>query len=174
MKLPVEIRVLRLFASTGKGGEEGDPVRLSLRSGSGEFLQGWHYVPEGEHVVGRTTGLDHLGPHSDERCPHTSLVEGTLEAAVGTIAVEEVGVMPSLLVRTIVGGEDEEGILRQSLLLKYLHHPPYIVVDPTNHTGIGCLGLRFGAVPIALEGALTELSLKGLPILLLSVQVRMR
>ena len=102
MKLPVEIRVLRLFASTGKGGKEGDPVRLSLRSGSGEFLQGWHYVPEGEHVVGRTTGLDHLGPHSDERCPHTSLVEGTLKTAVGTIAVKEVRIVSTLLVRPIV------------------------------------------------------------------------
>ena len=81
--------------------------------------------------------------------------------------------MPALLVWTIVGGEDNEGILRQSLLLKHLHHPPYIAVDPTNHTGIGCLRLRFSAVPIAFEGALAELSLKGLPILLLRVQVRM-
>lgn len=106
-------------------------------------------IPKGRDMVGLTRPGYHLGPTDQKRRTHTSLVEIALVAPEGTVAVEEIGIMPADTMHTIVGREDENGILPNTPTFQQLHDGPYAAVNLADHRRIGRLGFELGFEPPA-------------------------
>ena len=87
-------------------------LKRSTMSGcSGDVGQGGEEVPERTDMVSGAAALDMSGPGHDEGHTDTALVEVALDAAETAVAVEVGRVGSALDVRSVVGGEDDDGVV---------------------------------------------------------------
>ena len=70
-------------------------------------------------------------------CPGQRTMNGarTLGAAQKAVAVEERGIGSSFFVRAVVAGEDDDGVVIESLFLELGQNLTYIGVQARNHAG---------------------------------------
>ena len=129
------IVLLLLVVLTSEGVEEGDTVVVVLLIaliGFWEILDAGHIAEGGQHVVKRQLVVVHLarchlaGPAHDEGDADAALVGGAFQALEQPIAIEEGGIGTALFVRTIVGGENHDGVFVHALRLElgddFAHH----------------------------------------------------
>ena len=60
-------------------------------------------------------------------------MSGTFESLEKSVAVEEGGIGSTLLVRSVVGGEDHDGVLVQALLLEFVENLSDVGVESGDH-----------------------------------------
>ena len=91
-------------------GEQADSV-FFLLSGllTGDFPESRQEVPERADEVGLRAGCHMSRPRDDHRHTDSALIHVTLVSSQDAVAVEEVGVGPSFLMRTVVAREDDDG-----------------------------------------------------------------
>lgn len=92
-----------------------------------------HQVVEGKLVVVDDTGSHLSRPANDEGESDTAFVGATLQAAEFCITIEESGVCPALFVRTIIGGENHNGVFRQAFFFEFLHDFAHLHIQATDH-----------------------------------------
>ena len=68
--------------------------------------------------------------------------------------------------RTIVGGEDKEGVVRQSPLLQLGHYLPHLHIKARNHSRKLCMGTRRGIVARSFVATKRFLFSKDVPVML--------
>ena len=155
VEFPVEgIVVLLCLVIAGEGGINGDAVvdvALVVLVGLGEVAntshvaEGGQEIIEGKLQVGDFAGLDLTGPAHDEGDADAAFVGGTFESLEKSVAVEEGGIGSTLLVRSVVGGEDHDGVLVQALLLEFVENLTDVGVETRDHGRKLRMG-DFGAV----------------------------
>ena len=155
VEFPVEgIVVLLCLVVAGEGGINGDAVvdvalvvlvSLGEVANAGHVAEGGQEIIEGKLQVGDFAGFDLTGPAHDEGNTDTAFVSGTFESLEKSVAVEEGGIGSTLLVRSVVGGEDHDGVLVQALLLEFVENLSDIGVESGDHGRKLRMG-DFGAV----------------------------
>ena len=75
-------------------------------------------------MVVDAAGLDVSGPANDERYTDATFGARTLGAAQKAVAVEERGIGSSFFVRAVVAGEDDDGVVIESLFLELARISP--------------------------------------------------
>lgn len=165
VKLPIEVVVLLLPGRLAlKQRREGQPVEivdslagisvaLHIVAHADEVAERGHDVVERQLVVAPHAGLDMGGPAHDERDAYAALEAAPLEAPQQAVAIEERGVGAALLVRPVVRGEDDDGVLVEPLLPELLHELPDIGVEARDHAGKLGMDARHGIVARALLAA---------------------
>lgn len=101
----------------------------------GQLGKGGHTVAEVPLVVVGASRLHGTGPPRDGGHPNTALGEIPLDPAVAAVGVEIVGLVASFLVRTVVGGEDDEGVLGHAQFGDQVEDLADIAVDVLDHGG---------------------------------------
>jgi len=146
--------VLLCLVVAGEGGINGDAVvdvALVVLVGLGEVANAGHVAEGGQEIVESKlqvrdfAGLDLTGPAHDEGDADAAFVSGTFESLEKSVAVEEGGIGSTLLVRSVVGGEDHDGVLVQALLLEFVENLSDIGVESGDHGRKLRMG-DFGAV----------------------------
>ena len=155
VEFPVEgIVVLLCLVVAGEGRINGDAVvdvALVVLVGLGEVANAGHVAEGGQEIVesklqvGDFAGLDLTGPAHDEGDADAAFVSGTFESLEKSVAVEEGRIGSTLLVRSVVGGEDHDGVLVKALLLEFVENLSDIGVESGDHGRKLRMG-DFGAV----------------------------
>ena len=164
VEFPVEgIVVLLCLVVAGEGGINGEAVvdvALVVLVGLGEVANAGHVAEGGQEIVESKlqvrdfAGLDLTGPAHDEGNTDTAFVSGTFESLEKSVAVEEGGIGSTLLVRSVVGGEDHDGVLVQALLLEFIENLSDVGVESSDHgrkLRMGNLGAVVAVAKLACE-----------------------
>ena len=136
VKFPIEMIVLLLLVVlTHEGVVERESVINVLvvaLIGFGEILDTGHIAESGQHIVEGQLVVVHFAgchfawPAHDEGDADAAFVGGAFQSLEQAVAVEECGVCSTLFVRTIVGGENHDGVFVQSFGFEFVddftHH----------------------------------------------------
>ena len=89
------------------------PVGVALGEvlDSGKVAEGWHQVVEGKLGIVYAACLDMLWPPGNEWDADYALVSLALQAFQFSVATEELRIGTAFLVRTVVRGKDDHGVL---------------------------------------------------------------
>ena len=158
MELPVEVFVLQLLGIVAEkcrsNGKSVEAIARELAVGvaftevlhAGEVAERRHEVVEGELQVAHLACLHVSGPPRYERNAYAALVALALESAQFAVASEEFGVGAALLMRSVVGGEDDERVLVESLLAQLCYHLANVLIETGYHSGKLGVGMLHGVV----------------------------
>ena len=131
--------------------------------GFGEILDASHIAKSGQHIVEGQLVVVHFAgchfarPAHDEGDADAAFVGGAFQSLEQAIAVEESGVCSTLFVRTIVGGENHDGIFVHTLRFEFGNDFTHHKVQARNHSGKLCVCLFravIAVVHLTAEGVL--------------------
>ena len=92
-----------------------------------------HQVVEGQLVIVHCT-CRHTGTFGNEGHADTAFVCRALCATQQAIAVEPCGICTTFFVRSVVRGEDHEGIVSESLFFEFLEDFTYLSIETSDHS----------------------------------------
>ena len=155
VKFPIKMIVLLLLVVLAHEGvverESVVEVLVVTLIGFGEILDACHIAEGGQHIVERQLVVVHFacchlaGPAHDEGDADAPLVGGAFQALEQPIAIEEGGIGTALFVRTIVGGEDYDGVFVHALRFEFRDDFAHHEVQARDHSSKLSVCL-FGAV----------------------------
>ena len=96
--------------------------------------------------VAAGAGGGDAGPHDDERRAHSTLEHGGLAAAQRGVAGGGGAVHLVIHVSAVVGGEDDDGLLRNLQAVERVEERADGVVHALDHRGVGGAALRVGGI----------------------------
>ena len=115
-------------------------------------------------VVDRTGR--YAGTLGNEGYTYATLMCGALGALQQAVAIEPCRVSAALLVRTVVRGEDNQGILVEALFLQFVENLTYLLIQTVHHSGKLCMPCIVAIVPRTEVAAIgTVLPLEALGVL---------
>src|SRR5262249_9629852 len=108
----------------------------------------WQEIPESDHgVTGRSCG-DDAGPARQEGNANTSFVQIPFDSVEGAIAVEELRIVSSLFMWSVIAGEKDQRTALKTRFDKLFHQAADIAVHASDHRREVLLELRPVAVSI--------------------------
>ena len=167
VEFPVKELVLLLPFLAEEGGLEGDAVEavgadvlveelVGVAVDAGEVAEGGQKVVEGELMVVDRASLHLARPAHDEGNAYAALIGAALLALQESVAVEEVGVCAAFLMRAVVGGKDNDGVLVEPALFEFCHNLTHLRVEARDHRG------KLGVAVVGGVVARTLVAAKGL------------
>ena len=88
--------------------------------------------------------LDRSRPPGDHGHAYSAIVEGALVAAQRSTRIKEAHFVASLVVRSVVGSEDDKGVLLDAQFLKQIEDLAHVLVHERDHGGEALF--RFGPI----------------------------
>src|SRR3954464_14664128 len=130
-----EVIVGFLRAGGEQGWSKGNAIRFPLQFRSGKFSHGGQQVLKSADVVTHRSRLHFSGPAHDERFADAAIGQVALDAAQGAVGVEEVGLVPAFLMRTVVAAEHDDGVLINAQGAEFREDTANFVVEKANELG---------------------------------------
>lgn len=148
MEFPIEVGMLFLLGGLSQERrEKGDSIGLARDWNLGKFAEGGEKIPVGGEVIGAGVGGDFAGPSGEERNTDAAFVEVAFVASEGTVAVEEIGLVPAFFMGSVVGGEEDEGVGVQVEGAEEVEDLSYSAIQAGHHGGESSDGVGdFGAL----------------------------
>lgn len=146
VKFPIEEVMLLLTTFVEQGRRKGEAIEvviletriavaLHITLDACHIAEGGHEVVEGKLMVIGNTCLDPTRPPCNKGHTYATLGGTTLGATQEFLSVEKVGIGTTFHVGAIVTGEDDEGVLIQSLCTQEIEHLAHIHIETRYHSG---------------------------------------
>src|SRR5256885_5038150 len=147
VEFPIKIIALRQ-TTTLQCRDNGHAVQTGRRLGTSKLRGRRQEIPKRPNFIAHLRGLDGARPASKRWDANAALVQIALNTTQRSIAVEEFWMIAALAMRSVVAGENHEGILLNALLAAFGQQASNIAIEPRHHSGEILVRLRPGTLAI--------------------------
>ena len=133
-------------------------LNRSLNIGRKYVTKRRHHVPKGTHKISLRTRLHMPRPRNNQRNADAAFIKVALIPPIDTVAVKEIRVSTSLLMRTIIAGKDDDSIVIQTFFFQLLHQLPHVNVQAGHHRCKSSMRIKLSTIASFAESRMTGFS----------------